>query len=95
MSRSKWKGNFLTNINFIKTEIEKSKMWMRNSSISSGLIGKRLLIHNGKSFKTVFITREKVGFKFGEFSFTRTHTLKIKKTILKNGAKSKPFNNKK
>jgi ribosomal protein S19 len=38
-------------------------------------------VHNGKEFKKIFITREKIGFKFGEFSFTKKYTKKIKKSI--------------
>lgn len=64
MSRSFWKPKCFFNSSL-------KKVWSRNEKISSNLIGKSFLVHNGSSFKNVFITREKVGFSFGEFSFTR------------------------
>jgi len=84
MSRSKWKGNFLNKA--IEKLAQKKrlnskkkiKIWSRNSVIPSFLIGKIVFIHNGKEFKKITITREKIGFKFGEFSSTRF--FKAKKT---------------
>ena len=77
MSRSKWKGLFL-HPSIIKKSLQfsarKNKIWSRTSVIPSSFIGKNFLVHNGKEFKTIFINREKVGFKFGEFSFTRKRT---------------------
>lgn len=69
MSRSIWKGPFLDNFLFFKKK--KNKIWSRRSVIPSYLIGKMVLIHNGKIFKKIFINREKVGYKFGEFCNTR------------------------
>lgn len=72
MSRSKWKGPFLDKI-FLKTLVLKKpwfKVWSRRSVLTSNLIGKKVFIHNGQIFKSIIITREKVGFKFGEFSLT-------------------------
>jgi len=86
MSRSKWKLPYvvLPLIKSILISKKKVKVWSRNSVIPSALINKQVLVHNGKAFKSVFITREKVGFKFGEFSFTRTKgTKKTKKVFLK------------
>jgi small subunit ribosomal protein S19 len=81
MKRSKWKGlfiqKFLLNKNF--DEKQKKIVWSRSSTIPESLIGHYVHIHNGKDFKKTFITREKVGFKFGEFSFTRKFTKKTKK----------------
>ena len=79
MSRSKWK------IPVFKLKFYKKifnfdfnvKIWSRNMTIPENLVGKRVLIHNGFSFKKVLILREKVGFKFGEFTNTRKHTLKL------------------
>ena len=69
MSRSIWKGPFLDNFLFLKKK--KNKICSRRSVIPSYLIGKMVLIHNGKIFKKIFINREKVGYKFGEFCNTR------------------------
>ena len=48
------------------------------------LIDKTVFVHTGQVFKKILITREKVGFKFGEFVFTRTKP-KHKKKV--NGSK--------
>ena len=80
MSRSVWKGFFITQ-NLLKKQkkIKKNffKIWSRNSAIPSFLIGKTVLVHNGKQFNKVLITREKIGFKFGEFSLTRKYFKKL------------------
>jgi ribosomal protein S19 len=78
MRRSKWKGNFIDN-SVLKLSFQKKKqlkIWSRRSVIPSFLIGDTVLIYNGKEFKKVKITREKVGFKFGEFSTTRRYKSK-------------------
>jgi small subunit ribosomal protein S19 len=79
MSRSLWKGLFI-DPKLLKNKKQKanSKIWSRSSVIPSSLIGETVFVHNGKEFKRVSITREKIGFKFGEFSFTRRYTLKQK-----------------
>jgi small subunit ribosomal protein S19 len=71
MTRSKWKGPFLSNSILKNAFLEKTEIWSRNSVIPSFLIGKTVCVHNGKEFKRFIITREKVGYKFGDFSFTR------------------------
>jgi len=77
MSRSVWKGFYI----YSKVlNLKKNKVWSRNSVIPFCLLGKKVLVYNGKSFRQIKITREKVGFKFGEFSFTRSFfKAKIKK----------------
>ena len=51
---------------------------VKNSVIPEFMINKTVLVHNGKEFKNVTVTREKVGFKFGEFSVTRKYNVKTK-----------------
>ena len=75
MSRSKWKGSFIEKSALNK---ENNKFWSRSSTILESMIGDFVFIHNGKEFKKVIVIREKVGFKFGDFSFTRKYTSKIK-----------------
>ena len=86
MSRSKWKGHFVdTSFNGV---IKKNlKVWSRRSTIPFNFIGMYVLVHNGKEFRKVYITREKVGLKFGEFAFTRKYTSKYKS--LKSTSKKK------
>lgn len=77
MSRAKWKGSFMDVLS-LKVEKKDFKIWSRRSTIPYNLINNSVLVHNGKEFRKVFITREKVGFKFGEFAFTRKYGLRYK-----------------
>jgi ribosomal protein S19 len=75
MSRSKWKTPVF-DFKFYKTLYifdSNIKIWSRNNVVPESLLGKRVLIHNGNTFKKVLILREKIGFKFGDFSSTRKH----------------------
>lgn len=73
MSRSIWKGLFCnTTINKKILDTKKRiEIWSRQSSIPSFLLNKTVFVHNGKIFKKLVITREKLGYKFGEFVFTK------------------------
>lgn len=82
MSRSKWKGNFI-DLSLLNNQTTKKKTWNRDAVISSNLIGKKVFVYNGKFHKAINITREKIGFKFGEFSFTRTLKIRSKEKKLK------------
>ena len=81
MSRSSWKPLFLDS--FLLQNLSKGKtlkkVWSRSSAIPSYLDGKRVSVYNGKTFKVLQVTREHVGFKFGEFIFTRKYSLKSTK----------------
>ena len=60
----------------IKTEIKKTRN--RSLRIIPNYIGKTISIYNGKKFVNIFIKKEMVGYKLGEFSSTRK-TFKFKK----------------
>lgn len=82
MGRSKWKGLFIEKFVLNKLN-DRSKLnyfniWSRRSVISSNFISKKVFVYSGNCFKPVFITRDKVGFKFGEFSLTRVSQFKKK-----------------
>jgi small subunit ribosomal protein S19 len=79
MSRSKWKGAFIDNSLKKKFCNVKCKVWSRKSIVPYELIKKFVYIHNGKIFKKIYVNREKVGYKLGEFTFTRNHFVKKKK----------------
>ncbi len=81
MSRSKWKGNFIDQavLKVLQNTKKQLKIWSRRSVIPAFLIGSTVLVYNGKEFKKVTITREKIGFKFGEFCTTRRYKSKSKK----------------
>jgi len=92
MGRSIWKGIFLEKC-FIKKISYKQKIsfvWSRQTAIPHYLVGVTVSIHNGKLFRKLVITREKVGFKFGAFITTRTKPkiqLKSKKVLTKKNNK--------
>jgi len=75
--------NTKTNSNSnIKTNIKSrkiKKIWSRSSTIPSFLLGATVWVHNGKEFKKVLITEDKIGYKFGEFSTTRKRSVYKKK----------------
>jgi ribosomal protein S19 len=81
MSRSKWKKVFIS-IKLKKINKEKKIIvWSRASVIPEFFINKNVFVYNGKIFKKLLITREKVGFKFGEFIFTKIKPkLRLKKS---------------
>lgn len=78
MSRAKWKG-FFSEISVLNSKHSNIKTWSRRSVISHDLVGKNLSVYNGKLFKLIKITEEKVGYKLGEFSFTRIMKERLKK----------------
>ena len=85
MSRSSWKGKYLYHFFTKKKTIKKFKnqtlsIWSRSSIIPYYLVGKSVKVYSGNKFFKIPITLEKVGYKFGEFVYTRKHTQKIKKT---------------
>lgn len=82
MSRSKWKGLFFSYLIYKKYLFSKKKynhikLYSRNSTILAELLGIHFKVYNGNRFINVFITENKIGHKFGEFSYTR----KIRKFI--------------
>lgn len=83
MSRSKWKGPYI-HFKFLKKKILRKNLvtiWSRDSTILSYFINYKFLIYCGNIVKNLVITREKVGYKFGEFCSTRAkyfHKNKLK-----------------
>jgi small subunit ribosomal protein S19 len=70
MKRSKWKGVHYKKPENYKETSNEMKI-SRNSSIIPKFIGQTFLIHTGKIFKKVTVTKEMLNHKFGEFSKTR------------------------
>lgn len=68
MSRSNWKSNFISKSILKKTL---KKVWARSSVIPFSYLNKKVFVHTGKEFRPLFITQDKIGFKFGEFAYTR------------------------
>lgn len=91
MGRSIWKGSFVSSFLLKKPlDIDKIiKIWDRSSTVPHNLINRSVLIHTGRIFKKIFITRSKVGYKFGEFCFTRTPRRKLERKKKKNATKKR------
>ncbi len=51
---------------------EPIKTWARRSTIPPEFVGHTFLVHNGRSFVSVYVTEEMVLHKLGEFAPTRT-----------------------
>lgn len=68
--KKKFYSKILSRKNIWSTKI---KIWSRRSTVLSNMIGLKIYVYNGQKFIPVVITKEKVGFKFGEFSYTRNH----------------------
>lgn len=75
MSRSNWKGAFIKKISNKTISSKKITIWTRESAIPLCLLDNYVHIYNGKSFKKIKITREKIGYKFGEFAYTKKNRL--------------------
>ena len=65
------------------------KTWARRSMVTPDFVGHTFMVHNGKTFISVFVTENMVGHKLGEFSPTRifkrhgSHTAKVTKYLRK------------
>lgn len=80
MARSVWKGPFVDGYLFKKAEAAKSsgknqviKIWSRRSTILPVFIGLTFGVYNGNKFVPVLVSEDMVGYKFGDFSPTRTY----------------------
>lgn len=79
MTRSLWKGPF-SNDRILKQVYKNRnhknsydfiKVWSRNSVIFPCFVGLSFEVYNGKKFSLILVKQNMVGFKFGEFVFTR------------------------
>ena len=79
MGRSSKKGAFVDG--HLQRKVDKAiashdrkpiKTWSRRSTITPEFVGLTMMIHNGRTFITVYITENMVGHRLGEFSPTRT-----------------------
>lgn len=83
MSRSVWKLNYLPKTIIRQSKKKNINIWSRDAVIPSFLVNRLVKIYNGKDYKTIKITHEKIGFKFGEFANTRKpYIYKGKKKII-------------
>jgi small subunit ribosomal protein S19 len=93
MGRANWKGSFVEKFALNKLNAKSNSnyfnIWSRRSVIPSNFISKKVFVYTGNRFKPVFITRDKVGFKFGEFCMTRNAQFEKKKVSKKKGKSKK------
>lgn len=72
MIRITWKGPYISESNYYKVFDKKEILQSsRNVIITPNLVGINFLVHNGNNLLKIKITEEMIGYKFGEFSFTR------------------------
>ena len=79
MARSVWKGPFVERYVLKKAEAVRASgrkdviiMRSRRSTILPQFVDLTFGVHNGRKFVPVFVTKDMIGRKFGEFSPTRT-----------------------
>lgn len=79
MSRSLKKGPYIDEKLLKKVGAQKEsdkkepiKTWARVSQIPPEFVGQTFLVHNGRTFISVYITESMVGHRLGEFAPTRT-----------------------
>lgn len=69
MSRSKWKGPFISEEFFCLKK--KKKLFCKKSVITQKLLNTEVFIYNGKEFVALLINSHMIGCKIGEFINTR------------------------
>jgi len=79
---STWK---LKNVNIIFNLAKKKlvKTFSRDAVVTKSLVGKTLSVHNGTYFVDLVVTRDHVGYKAGDFIFTRKYVEKSKEEKVK------------
>jgi len=84
MSRSLWKGPFQEK-KILKLKLrhkQRLDIWSRASVISQQFLKKLVFINTGNGYKRIYITKDHIGYKFGEFTVTRAFTKKTEKKKL-------------
>ncbi len=78
MPRSLKKGPFLDEHLLKKIQVAKQtnsrkpiKTWSRRSTVTPDFVGLTFMVHNGRTFQSVYVTESMVGHKLGEFAPTR------------------------
>lgn len=79
MGRSSKKGPYVDQKLLKKVQKQKNegqkepiKTWARNCQIPPEFVGYTFLVHNGRTFISVFVSEPMVGHRLGEFAPTRT-----------------------
>ena len=48
------------------------KTWSRRSTVTPDFVGLTFMVHNGRTFQSIYATESMVGHKLGEFAPTKT-----------------------
>jgi len=87
MCRSLWKGFFVDSSLLSNRLLSKKNYfntWSRRSTILKSLLNQTIYVHNGKTNERLLITSEMLGYKVGDFIFTRKRgNYKAKKKTVK------------
>lgn len=93
MSRSSKKGPYVDQKLLKKVFAQRQsgkkepiKTWARASQIPPDFVGYTFLVHNGKTFKEIYVNETMVGHRLGEFSPTRNfrgHGRMVKRLLTK------------
>jgi len=59
------------------------KIWSRNWTITTEMVGFTFFVHQGKRFIKILVTENMIGHKFGEFAPTRKRHIYKKKRLKK------------
>ena len=86
MIRSLWKPIYQDYALFrkLKNNQIQIKIWSRASTITKNYLNKKVYVYNGKFFISLYIKKEMVGYKFGEFVYTKKGGYSIHKKKKKN-----------
>lgn len=72
MSRSKWKFKYTKPLK----KATASKIWDRDQILLSKTLNKTIYVYNGLQFVKVKVENLKLGYKYGEFVYTRKYVKK-------------------
>lgn len=91
MTRSRQKGPFIDRDILLTTNTQKVKNTQsRRSVIHPNLVGTRIAVHTGLSYRLIKIKEQMIGHKLGEFAPTRIlYKFKRKKQPMKKNKRSK------
>jgi ribosomal protein S19 len=81
MSRSKYKGFFINKDLVKKTNKYKIKVFNKKLTIIPEYVDKNAFVYNGINFIFLNIKKEMIGYKFGEFIYTKKKNIFKKKNI--------------
>lgn len=88
MKRSGWKLPFFKSF-FLTDKFRYGKVDFSTTDRSSTILGffvrKKILIHSGKKFISIFVTKPMIGHKLGEFSLTKIRGVAVTESLIKKG----------